>query len=146
MAEALSHCNELKHVYLCKMMKHDAKRIVELHIRKHGVAGLYACYLKNCPVALQGFLFTGKEGYPTIVLEAVANFSLRIWHAAFGFAGGLNDLNIWENSLLLDDMVSGAFSAIGFPFEVGGQFFEKLFFLVDGIIQSLCALLDPFQF
>jgi len=65
------------------------------------------------------------------VLEAMADFNLWVWHAAFGFAGGLNDLNIWENSLLLDDMVSGAFSAINFPFEVGGRV------LVDGIYPDI---------
>jgi len=107
------------------MTKHDAKRIVDLHIQKHGVAGMLGpldcmhVVWKNCPVTLQG-AFTGKEGCPTIVLEAMGDFNLWIWHAAFGFAGGLNDLNIWENSSLLDNMVSGAFSAINFPFEVGG--------------------------
>jgi len=71
------------------------------------------------------------------VLEAMSDFNLWIWHAAFGFAGGLNDLNIWENSSLLDNMVSGAFSTIDFPFEVGGWMFEKLFFLVDGIYPEI---------
>jgi len=37
---------------------------------------------------------TGKEGMPTLVLEAMSDFNLWIWHASFGFAGVLNDLNI----------------------------------------------------
>jgi len=140
--EAISTCKKLTNVFLCKMTKNDAKRIVELHKQKHGVAGLLGSLdcmhviCKNCPIALQG-AFMGKEGCPTIVLEAMADFNLWIWHAAFGFSGSLNDLNIWENSLLPDDMVSGAFSMINFTFEVGGRIFDKLFFLVDGIYMEI---------
>jgi len=48
--------------------------------------------------------------------------------------------------LLLDDMVSGAFSSIGFPFEVGRWMFQKLFFLVDGIYPEIHILFDAFQY
>ena len=48
---------------------------------------------KNCPVAWQG-AFQGKEGSPSIVLDAVCDQKLRIWHAFFGMPGSNNDLNV----------------------------------------------------
>jgi len=106
------HCKELTSIYLCKMTKVDAQRVVQLHFVKHGVHGMLGCLdcmhvvWKNCLVALQG-MFTRKEGMLTLVLEAMSDFNLWIWHASFEFAGVLYDLNIWENSSLLQDMVNG---------------------------------------
>jgi len=120
------------------MTKADAERVTQLHFQQHGVHGMLGCLdcmhvvWKNCPVALQG-AFTGKEGTPTLVLEAMSDFNLWIWHASFGFAGALNDLNIWENSLLLQDMLDGTMASLDFEFWIGGKLFKKLFFLVDGI-------------
>ncbi len=38
--------------------------------------------------------FEGKEGFPTIGLEAVADYNLWIWHSAFEFLGSLNNINV----------------------------------------------------
>ena len=77
---------------------------------------------KNCPVAWQG-QFQGKEKVPTIVLEAVADYNLWIWHASFGYAGTLNDINIWEQSPLLTSLLDGTFSKfVDFEFELGDVF------------------------
>jgi len=90
----------------------------QLHFLEHDICGMLGCLdcmhvaWKNCPVALQG-AFTGKEGMLTLVLEAVPDYHLWIWHAAFGFAGVLNDLNIWENSSLLQAMLDGTILSFG---------------------------------
>jgi Plant transposon protein len=47
------------------------------------LAGMHIAW-KNCPMAWQGE-FSGKEGYPTIILEALADNNLFIWH---GFLDG----------------------------------------------------------
>ena len=39
---------------------------------------------KNCPRAWKG-MFQGKEGVPTVVLEAIADRRGRFWHFHFGF-------------------------------------------------------------
>jgi len=98
-----------------------------------GRTGLHACYLEELSHRIARCFFWERR-LPNIVLEAMADFNLWVWHAAFGFAGGLNDLNIWENSLLLDDMVSGAFSHLKL---------EDAFWLMV-FIQKFCVLLDPF--
>jgi hypothetical protein len=59
-----------------------------------------------CPVAWKG-LFEGKEGFPIILLEAVADYNLWIWHSAFGLPGSLNDIHVWDRSLLLELLLDG---------------------------------------
>jgi len=88
-------------VYLRQMTRSDALRVSEMHFKQHGVRGLLGaldCWhwiWKNCPVGWQGQL-QGKEGHPTMVLEALADYSLWIWSAVFGYPGTMNDINIWE--------------------------------------------------
>ena len=48
---------------------------------------------KNCPKAFEG-QYQGKEGVPTVVLEAIADYDLWIWHAFFGIPGSCNDINV----------------------------------------------------
>ena len=62
---------------------------------------------KNCPYAWAG-MFTGKEGAPTVVLEAVADHSDRIWHFFFGCPGSLNDPNVLDRSNLLHGIINGS--------------------------------------
>jgi hypothetical protein len=92
---------------------------------------------KNCPLAYQGQYTSGKQGHPTIILEAVADYNLWFWHVAFGFPGSLNDINVWDNSPLLKALLDGTFASIDFEFEIGGKVFNKLWFLVDGIYPKL---------
>lgn len=61
---------------------------------------------KNCPSRWAG-QFQGKEKTATIVLEAVASKSTRIWHAFFGVPGSLNDINVLNQSPLFDSFLAG---------------------------------------
>ncbi len=81
---------------------------------------------------------------PSIVLEAPCN--LWIWHASFGWAGSLNDINIWDRSPLLKSWLDGTFSLFtDFPFSIAGRTFEKLFVLVDGIYPELARFVKTFS-
>jgi hypothetical protein len=53
----------------------------------------------KCPKALQG-MYKGKEGKPTVILEAVASYDTWIWHAFFGMPGTLNDINVLNTWIL----------------------------------------------
>ncbi|KAG6419282.1 hypothetical protein SASPL_121498 [Salvia splendens] len=65
-------------------------------------------YWKNCPTAWRGQYTSGHKGtHPTIVLEAVADCRLWIWHAYFGVAGSNNDLNVLNESPLFNDLCAG---------------------------------------
>jgi hypothetical protein len=117
--------------------------VSELHEHHHGVRGLLGSLdcmhwsWKNCPYAWKG-QFQGKEKRPTVVLEAVVDYNLWIWHVSFGHAGSLNDINIWDKSPLLKSFMDGSFhEEVDFDFLLGGVVMNQLWFLVDGIYPEL---------
>ena len=128
--------------YLWAPTKSDAQQIVRLHKDEHGIDGMLGSldvtkiHWANCPAAWNG-QFEGKEGIPTIGLEAVADYNMWFWQSLFGFPGSLNDLNIWERSPLLESMIDGSHDLIDHPFIVNGQSFNQLYYLVDGIYPLL---------
>lgn len=146
LARGIYECPEIADIYLRNPTKREAKRIVEMHKRVHGVVGMLGSLdvtkivWKNCPKALQG-QYKGKEKVATIGLEVVADFHVWIWHCAFGFPGSLNDINIWERSPLFQSMQDGSHSKIDIPFHADGKRFDKLFYLVDGIYPAMTRFL-----
>ena len=95
---------------------------------------------KNCPTAWQASYKSDKEsGGPTVVLKAMSDYHLRFWHASFGYAGSFNNLNILNLLHFLECLVDGSFKTLEeeaagiVPFDVGGENFNALFALVDGI-------------
>ncbi|XP_047937971.1 uncharacterized protein LOC125185484 [Salvia hispanica] len=70
---------------------------------------------RNCPVAWKGQFTTGfKQKHPSMILEAVVDYRLRIWHAYFGVAGSNNDINILQSSLIFNDECRGEGPEISF--------------------------------
>ena len=71
-------CPAISEKYLRSPSKSDAKRVVSLHKKVYGVDGCRGSldvakkHWSACPVAWKG-QFEGKDGYPTIGLEAVAD-------------------------------------------------------------------------
>jgi hypothetical protein len=126
----------------------DAKRVEALHHEKHGIRGMLGSLdcshfvWGNCPVAHHG-QYQGKEGKPTIVVEALADYNLYAWHAVFGYAGTLNDISIWDSSYLLQSLCDGSFSELDFPFTIGGESFDQLWMMVDGIYPPLARFVKP---
>ena len=127
--------------YLRLPTKKDVENVLKLHKTVHGVDGMFGSidcmhtYWKNCPVAWQGS-FKGKEKKPSIVLEALSDYHMWFWHAAYGYAGTLNDTTILHMSPLLDSFIDGSFAEIestSVPFAIGEEEFNKCFVLADGI-------------
>ena len=146
LTRGIVECKDISGVYLRYPTKNDAKKTVSLHKKVYGIDGCLGCldvtkiHWSACPVAWKG-QFEGKEGYPTIGLEAVADYNLWIWHNAFGFPGSMNDINIWDRSPLLESMLDGTHENIDFPFTIGSEKFDQLYYLVDGIYPSLSRFL-----
>eukprot|EP00934_Nitzschia_sp_Nitz4_P000358 Nitzschia sp. Nitz4//scaffold549_size3348//1663//3261//NITZ4_009270-RA/size3348-processed-gene-0.5-mRNA-1//-1//CDS//3329554287//358//frame0 len=130
--------------YLRQPTAADLKGLNKLHKRVHKVPGMLGSLdcshtiWKNCPKAWQGS-FQGKEGVPTVVLEATCDFNLWFWHASFGHAGTLNDKNILALSPLMMSFDNGNFGELEdeeagvIPFSIEGEEFEEMYLLVDGI-------------
>ena len=85
---------------------------------------------KNCPYAWKG-AFQGKEGAPTLVLEAVCDHRLWICHSFSGMAGSNNDLNVLDRSHLFTDLIRGESSRI--TFFINGNEYCHGYYLADGI-------------
>lgn len=55
---------------------------------------------KNCPMAWQGD-FGDSKGKKSIILEAIVDKGLHIWHAFFGLSGSNNNINVLDRSSLI---------------------------------------------
>jgi hypothetical protein len=129
--------------YLRKPTSDDLTRILDVNASRGfpGCIGSLDCMhweWKNCPRAWTG-QYKGKEKGPTVVLEAVADQSLWIWHTFFGTAGALNDINVLDQSNIFEAQVSG--TAWGVKFELQGREYQHAYYLVDGIYPSWSTLI-----
>ena len=131
--------------YLRMPTAEDLKNISRLHKAVHGVEGMFGSldcmhtWWKNCPVAWKGS-YKGKEKRSTIVLEGACDHHLWLWHAAYGYAGTLNDINILNMSPLMDRILDGTMAELEkevVPFTIASEQFNQLFLLVDGIYPKL---------
>lgn len=89
---ALVEDENIQSIYLRPPSAADAKRLEDLHFRKHGIHGMFGSLdvnqLKwgNCPTSQRG-QHVGRSGDPTLGLEVVADYNLWIWHWCFGWPG-----------------------------------------------------------
>ncbi|CAM8940141.1 unnamed protein product [Rhodiola kirilowii] len=68
---------------------------------------------KNCPVAWKA-QYQGRAGVATLVLEAIADRDLWIWHSFFGIPGLCNDLNVLHRSPVFQDILEGRAPPVNF--------------------------------
>ena len=111
------------------MNKHDARKTAELHRchhNDHGMLGsldVMKVHWGNCPMSWKG-QFQGKEGVPTIGLEAFCDYNLWFWHDCFGSPGALNDIIVWERSSLFESFQDSSFSELDLEYVIIGDIFE----------------------
>jgi Plant transposon protein len=93
----------------------DTLRVVVLQNQQLGVNGLIGSLncmhigWKNCPLVWHGQL-KRKEKAPTIIFEDYSDYNLWIWHCVFGYAGKLNDINVWDQPPLLTSFIDVIFT------------------------------------
>ncbi|XP_047942804.1 uncharacterized protein LOC125189584 [Salvia hispanica] len=124
--------------FLRKPTSDKCQRLLDMHGAVHsfpGMMGNIECMhweWKNCPVAWKGQFTTGfKSKHPSMILEAVADYCLRIWHAYFGVAGSNNDINILQSSPLFNDKCRREGPEISFV--TNGTQYRMGYYLADGI-------------
>ena len=104
--------------------------------RERGFPGMFASLdcmhyqWKNCPVAWQGD-YGDRSGKKSIILEAIADRDLHIWHVFFGLPGSNNDLNVLDRSPLIHNMLTSA--ARDHHFMINGKEYDRFYLLSDGI-------------
>ncbi|XP_019170454.1 PREDICTED: uncharacterized protein LOC109166024 [Ipomoea nil] len=94
---------------------------------------------KNCPIAWAG-QYAGRSREPTIILEAVADYDLRIWHAHFGMPGSNNDINVLEASYLFSNLANDISPPCHYVIQ--GQQYNTGYYLVDGIYPKWSTLVQ----
>jgi hypothetical protein len=82
------------------------------------------------PTAWQG-QFQDKNKNRNIILEAIANQSLWIWHTFFGLPGGNNDINVLDRSPLVGDFLRD--ESTDMTFVVNGHTYHHYYLLIDSI-------------
>jgi hypothetical protein len=90
---------------------------------------------RNCPKANHG-TYSGKEGKPTLVAEALFDDDLTCWHCAFGSPGTCNDITVLESNKLYARLVSGNQPKLR-PYTLGGIIMDEGYYAVDGIYPRL---------
>ena len=126
---------EFKDEYLRSPNATDVARLLRIGKERGfpGMLGSLDCMhwkWKNCPTAWAG-QYAGRSGSPTIILEAVADYDLWIWHAYFGLPGTNNDINVLEASHLFANLAQGI--APPAHYVIQGQEFNMGYYLADGI-------------
>ncbi|GJT65569.1 ALP1-like protein isoform X1 [Tanacetum coccineum] len=128
---------------------HFSEKTYELHEEKHGLPGMLGSIdcmhweWKNCPKSLHCQFKRRDHEYPTIMLEAVADQKLWIWHAYFGVPRANNDLNVLYGSPLFDDEIADR--APEYPVVVNGHTYKKGYYLADGIYPTWATFVKTFS-
>ncbi|KAL3322167.1 hypothetical protein AABB24_039676 [Solanum stoloniferum] len=133
--------------YLRSPTPNDVARL--LHIGEQrgfpGMLGSLDCMhwkWKNCPKAWAG-QYAGRSGSPTIILEAVADYDLWIWHAYFGLPGTNNDINVLESSHLFSNLASGI--APPAHYVIQGKEYDMGYYLADGIYPKWSTIIQTIR-
>ncbi|XP_021727216.1 protein ALP1-like [Chenopodium quinoa] len=85
---------------------------------------------KNCPTAWKA-QYAGRNKKATLILEAVADQDLWIWHSFFGIPGSYNDLNVLYRSPVFDEVLHGRVPPVNFT--VNGHEYNMAYYLADDI-------------
>ncbi|XP_075507371.1 uncharacterized protein LOC142544192 [Primulina tabacum] len=85
----------------------------------------------------------GRSGSPTIILEALADYDLWIWHAYFGMPGSNNDINVLEASTLFSDLAQGI--APPAHYTICGKEYDTGYYLADGIYPKWSTIVQTIR-
>lgn len=136
--------------YMRRPTSNDLPLLYAAHESIHGFPGMLGSIdcthwnWRNCPTAWRGQYMRGDHEYPTIILEAVASQDTWIWHSYFGMAGSHNDLNVLYQSPIFNPEELG--TAPPAPFTVNNQFYQRGYYLVDGIYPDWASFVKTISY
>ncbi|XP_047952329.1 uncharacterized protein LOC125197851 [Salvia hispanica] len=136
--------------FLRKPTTADCQFLFQLHEHVHGFPGMLGsvdCMYwqwKNCHVAWRGSYTSDHKGtHPTVILEAVADYRLWIWHEYFRVPGSNNDVNVLNNFDLFGEVLNGKASAINFI--ANNRQYKMGYYLADGIYPKWPTFVKTFN-
>ncbi|CAN0920676.1 Protein ANTAGONIST OF LIKE HETEROCHROMATIN PROTEIN 1 [Linum grandiflorum] len=139
-------CTAIVNVYGVEYLREPTREDLEKLLAKAsqrgfpGMIGSIDCMhweWRNCPTGWAG-QYTGHAHRPRVVLEAVAGYNTWIWHAYFGTAGSLNNINIIGQSPVFDRILNGSTPSL--RFKVNESWYDTCYYLADGIYPAWSTL------
>ena len=144
-------CTAIPAMYRSQALRSPTENDLKIILAENEALGFNGCIgsidcmhwaWKNCPSGWAG-MFKGKEGAPTVVLEATADSAGRFWHFFFGMPGSLNDINVLDRSPLLHDFINGRSPEV--EYEVNGNRYSVPYWLADGIYPNHHCFIKAIQ-
>ena len=96
----------------------------------------------QCPTGMAG-AYQSRKGSRGVVVEAVCDEDLWIWHLLVGAPGSLNDTNVMNQSPHYLDVTAGRWPPRDVPFSINGTTRTLPYYLVDGIYPRYAFLVSP---
>jgi len=87
--------------------------------------------------------YQSRKGKRGIVVEAVCDRDLWVWHLFVGAPGSLNDFNVMQQSPLSLDVTGRRWPPRGTPFTINGRTLTLPYYLVDGFYPRYAFLMSP---
>ena len=91
----------------------------------------------------RGSFTNGKDGVPTIGLEAVVDSRYFFWHAFFGVPGSQNDINVIDQSDLFQELTKGKAPQVHFV--LNNKVYDMGYYLTDGIYPEWYVVTQSFK-
>jgi len=133
--------------YLRRPNQDELNTIMERN-KERGMPGcmgsLDCCHWEwhKCPTGMAG-AYQSRKGKRGIVVEAVCDEDLWVWHLFVAAPGSLNDINVMQQSPLYLDVTGGRWPPRGTPFTINGRTRTLPYYLVDGIYPRYAFLMSP---
>ena len=86
--------------------------------------------------------YQGRMGKRGIVIEAVCDEDLWIWHLFVGAPGSLNDINVMHQSPLYQDVTGGRWPLRNKSYNINSRTRTLPYYLVDGIYPRFAFLIS----
>ncbi|XP_021741698.1 uncharacterized protein LOC110707922 [Chenopodium quinoa] len=116
-----------------RMLAYDlATDVVDEYVRISMMSSIDCMHWewKNFPTAWKA-QYANRNKKATLILEAVTDQDLWIWHSFFGIPGSCNDLNVLYRSPMFDEILHGRAPPVNFT--VNDHEYNMAYYLADDI-------------
>jgi Plant transposon protein len=89
-----------------------------------------------------------KKNRQLSLKQSHSDYHLWFWHAAYGYAGTMNDISILALSPFLETLLDGSFATLEadvVPYNIGTESFKEMYVLVDGIYPLYSRFIRGFK-